>query len=594
MIHKVMRNLLSLTLVLWAWAMPAAAQSADEVVWIQIEAQSSLRAGTEAARGYAEILEDVNGFALGGGWYGVALGPYTRADAETALLSYRRDGLIPRDAFIAESSNLRQQFWPVGVNILDLEVAPAPIEAETQIVDTNETPTAEPTPVIEVELAEPAGETPAEAQRSERALSREEKKDLQRLLQWAGFYSAAIDGSFGRGTRNSMAAWQEANGYDITGILTTTQRAELLKKYNSILDGLGLEVVRDDAAGIEIKLPTLEVAFEKYESPFAQYKSVGDTGARVLLVSQPGDQNTLYGLYEIMQTLEAVPLDGPRERKKNSFVLIGENATMVSETRVSLANGQIKGFTLMWPAGDEERRRRLIGEMDKSLVRLDAVLDPTAGSDEDQAIDLVSGLEVRKPAVSRSGFYIDSRGTVVTTTDAVDSCARITIDDLYEATLVSTSNNGVAVLTPNEALAPLNVAAFSAQTPRLNTEIAVAGYSYEGVLDSPSVTYGTLSDLRGLRGEEYLNRMALTALAGDAGGPILDLTGGVLGMLLPALSTGPQLPADVAFSLDRETVQAALRDAGKSSQTANSTEQMAAEDISAAARSMTVLVSCWR
>jgi len=92
----------------------------------------------------------------------------------------------------------------------------------------------------------------------------------------------------------------------------------------------------------------------------------------------------------------------------------------------------------MWPAGDAERRRRLISEMDKSLVRLDAVLDPTAGSDEDQAIDLVSGLEVRKPAVFRSGFYIDSRGTVVTATDAVDSCAHITIDDLYEATLVST------------------------------------------------------------------------------------------------------------------------------------------------------------
>jgi len=43
------------------------------------------------------------------------------------------------------------------------------------------------------------------------------------------FYNAAIDGSFGRGTRNSMAAWQEANGYEINGILTTAQRAELLK-----------------------------------------------------------------------------------------------------------------------------------------------------------------------------------------------------------------------------------------------------------------------------------------------------------------------------------------------------------------------------
>ena len=36
----------------------------------------------------------------------------------------------------------------------------------------------------------------------------------------------------------------------------------------------------------------------------------------------------------------------------------------------------------MWPAIDEKRRRQLIGEMAKCLVRLDAVLDPAAGSDE--------------------------------------------------------------------------------------------------------------------------------------------------------------------------------------------------------------------
>lgn len=149
-------------------------------------------------------------------------------------------------------------------------------------------------------------------------------------------------------------------------------------------------------------------------------------GARVLRVSQPGT------------TLEAVPLDGPRKRKKNSFVLIVGNATIASKARVGLANGKIKGFALMWPDGDAERRRRLISEMDKSLVRVDAVWDPTAGSDEDQAIDMVSDLEDRKPAVSRSEFYIDSRCTVVTATDSVGSCAHITIDNLYEATSVST------------------------------------------------------------------------------------------------------------------------------------------------------------
>ena len=69
--------------------------------------------------------------------------------------------------------------------------------------------------------------------------------------------------------------------------------------------------------------------------------------------------------------------------------------------------------------------------MDKNLVRLDTVLDPAAGSYEDQAIDLVLGFEVRKPAIARSGFYTDNRGTVVTTAEAVENCARITIDKLY-------------------------------------------------------------------------------------------------------------------------------------------------------------------
>ena len=58
----------------------------------------------------------------------------------------------------------------------------------------------------------------------------------------------------------------------------------------------------------------------------------------------------------------------------------------------------------MWPAGDEERRRRLIGEMDKSLVRSAAVLDPTAGSGEDQAIDLVLALKLASLRFPVQGF----------------------------------------------------------------------------------------------------------------------------------------------------------------------------------------------
>jgi hypothetical protein len=582
---------------------PAAAQSAQEVVWVQIEAHPSLATATSRARAYAGTIEDVNGFALGGGWYGIALGPYAPEDADQVLRVYRADGLIPRDSYISASSDYRQQFWPVGANVLNRGVVDAPDavadDSATQTAAAEATAETATTGEVVAEVAplptpEPADETPADARRSEQLLTRDERMDLQTMLKWAGFYNAAIDGAFGRGTRNSMAAWQEANAFDVTGILTTLQRSALKKQYNAVLEGLGLERVVDADAGIEMMLPTNVVSFERYEPPFAHYDATGDIPAKVLLISQRGDQDTLYGLYDIMQTLEIVPLEGPRERRKNDFVLIGENGTMVSETRATLQDGKIKGFTLIWPAGDEERRRRLIGEMDKSFVRLDAALDPAAGNADAQAIDLVSGLDVRKPRIARSGFYVDSAGLVMTTSEAVQSCTRLTIDDEYEADVIADdAANGIAVLRPKETLAPLSVAQFSATAPRLQSEVAVAGYSYDGVLSAPSMTFGMLADVRGLQGETGLYRLAMTTLPGDAGGPVFDATGSVTGMLLPKPDGARALPDEVVFAADANVIRQVLANAGVSTKAAAETGASAPEDITEVAVGMTVLVSCW-
>lgn len=64
-----------------------------------------------------------------------------------------------------------------------------------------------------------------------------------------------------------MADWQGANGYDATGVLTTLQRAALLKQYNAVLEGLGLQVVRNADAGIEMVMPTKIVGFDRFEPP---------------------------------------------------------------------------------------------------------------------------------------------------------------------------------------------------------------------------------------------------------------------------------------------------------------------------------------
>lgn len=579
-----MTRLLVAALCIWATFITnvSAQQANPDVSWVQIEAQPSLSAAQERARDYSARLADVNGFSLGGGWYGIVLGPYAPNDAQRVLQVYRSGRQIPPDSFLIQSVHLGQQFWPVGADLLNRGAVTSPLPQEEPEVQTQA-----PSP-------EPADETPSEARRNEQLLSRDQRKKLQVALQAAGFYNAAIDGAFGRGTRRSMSEWQIANGYEPTGILTTLQRKVLMDQYNAPLLSVGMLRRNDLDAGIAMDIPAGVVRFSRYEPPFAHYESADDLGARLLLISQPGDQRTLFGLYDIMQTLEIVPLEGPRERSKDRFTIEGRGNGIVSYTEARLIKGQIKGFTLIWPEGDEARRARVLAAMQSSFERLDGVLDPAAGADQPQNIDLVSGLKVRKPKFSRSGFYVDNRGTVVTAASTVAGCTRITLDHEYDATLVAAdAESGVAIVKPKQALAPIEVAGLRGGKPQLHSKIAVAGYSYGGVLGAPTLTFGTVADVKGLRGETYLSRMDLAPLPGDAGGPVLDDQGGVLGILIAAPETGQKLPQDVSFVADADKVRSLLAAQGVSAAESRAQEILPPDDLSHLATGMTVLVSCW-
>lgn len=574
-----------------------AQSSQDDVVWIQLEARPSLTEASANIREYAQRMEDVNGFSLGGGWYAIALGPYFRDDAVSVLRTYRAEGLIPIDSYIALSRDYRSQFWPVGANSLTNPAGVTPGGQSQQTASTDatqqpaETTTTEVAPVV---IPQQPDETVAEARASEAQLTRAEKMRLQEWLQWAGFYNAAIDGAFGRGTRASMSNWQAANGFDATGVLTTLQRDALRQQYYAVLEGMDLQVVRELGAGIEMVVPLGAVSKTSTEYPFVQYEAANGP-AKVLLISQAGDQNTLFGLYDIMQTLEIVPLNGPRERKKSSFVLTGRDSNVVSQTEVSLENGEVKGFTLVWPAGDEERRTRILGEMRASFTRLGGTLDPAAGDNAAQDIDLLAGLQIRKPKQSRSGFFIDRKGHVLTTAEAVRSCGKITIEEDYDAKVAVVDEAlGVAILAPTSPLAPIDVAALREGAPRIQSDVAVAGYSFEGALGAPTVTFGKLADVKGLRGERELARLALEVEPGDWGGPVFDAGGAVFGMLLPRdTQSAQQLPREVNFAVNADALRTLLAQEGIAAGLSSSAESVAPEDLSKRASNMTVLVSCW-
>ena len=175
-----MRALIAALTLLLA-AIPAAAQDA----WLQVEARPTRAEAEDRARAYATVCPDAAGEEKAGGRGSIVLGPYPQDEAAQRLDLLRRERMIPADSYLSDGRALRAQFFPAEAAEAPAAAAPAPSAAPAEIL--------------------PPPESPAEARYSETLLSQAEREDLQRALAWFGFYTAGVDGAFGRGARTIIA-----------------------------------------------------------------------------------------------------------------------------------------------------------------------------------------------------------------------------------------------------------------------------------------------------------------------------------------------------------------------------------------------------
>ena len=103
----------SLMALMLTWAQAALAQSTlPRQVWIQLETRLNLEASLDSIEIYARDLDNVNGFEINGGWFGVAIGPYDPEQADAALQKFRAEGVIPRTSFTTSGSSYGERFYP--------------------------------------------------------------------------------------------------------------------------------------------------------------------------------------------------------------------------------------------------------------------------------------------------------------------------------------------------------------------------------------------------------------------------------------------------------------------------------------------------
>ena len=589
-----------LVAMMLTWAQVALAQSTvTRQVWIQLETRLHLEASLDRIEIYARDLDNVNGFEIDGGWFGVAIGPYDPEQADAALQKFRAEGVIPRTSFTTSGSSYGERFYPrprtaQAATQTDARPNPAP---QTEAPAADQEPSAVPDGTAEVTLPEPPislAEQLAQAKATERAMTEGEKKYLQRALAWAGFYESAIDGLYGPGTRAAMTRWQSANGYQETGVLTAEQRAEAIADYQFLLAGLGFEEVVDAQAGIALRLPSALLAPVSYKPPFATYAAKGTGLAQVILISQRGDRARLAALYEVMQTLSILPETGPRNLAKSSFTIEAYDDRLHTTGFATLQGGDIKGVIFVWPRGDAARRARVEEEIFTSFTSFAGALGeaPILGTDL-KPQETLGGLTIRQPSFTQSGVFISSAGHILTAAQDFSECTSLLLQDGLPLRIAA-QNAELAVLVPTQGASPASVGRFETERPDAPQYVALGGYSYGGKLGAPSVTMGQLQALTDLTGRAGIARLEIDSLPGDIGGPIYDQYGSVIGVLLPPPPQGSrQLPENVQFMTNWPLISETLIAAEAAASTDTKTVKLEPVDLANLAQNTVGLIACW-
>ena len=231
--------------------------------------------------------------------------------------------------------------------------------------------------------------------------------------------------------------------------------------------------------------------------------------------------------------------------------------------------------------------------------------DPISSSDGNENAaptdqQLPEQQELKKHSTG-SGFVISSAGHVLTNNHVVEGCRQVRIPpDAVAETVASDVQSDLALL--NVSVDKYEPATFrQGRGIRAGDPVIIAGYPLQGVLTSDlNITTGTVSALAGPGDDRRLMQVTAPVQPGNSGGPLLDFSGNVVGVVVGKLNamklarlTG-DIPQNVNFAIQAGTTRSFLDAYSVPYETAPSTETLPPATVADRARGFTVLVECWK
>lgn len=209
----------------------------------------------------------------------------------------------------------------------------------------------------------------------------------------------------------------------------------------------------------------------------------------------------------------------------------------------------------------------------------------------------------RGPASIGSGFIIDTKGHVLTNEHVVRSCDRPKVTDIdghsYEARVEARdASNDLALLSASHHW-PDAATLRDGREPRPGDAVVVTGFPYGGLISSNVVvTTGSLNALTGPRDDTRLLQLSAPVQPGNSGGPVLDESGRVIGVVSEMLNgiavaavTGA-LPQNVNYAIKSAIIRNFLDTRQIDYAHAAPGHDLSSGDVGDLARKFTVRVAC--
>jgi len=315
-----------------------------------------------------------------------------RAEAEAALTERRRKipeaGLwqLPNDRFAIVAGPLSETAARQWLKALQGEAIPS-----DSLIATGD------------ELGQPLdqGTTPEWPEAPETSAEMPPVAEMQDTLQWAGFYDGEIDGKTGPQTRASLAAAVAAQRQspDPAQVLQA-----LRDERQAWRDRMGFETLTDAHTGLALSAPMTRLQHDRDERALSIYGPKGDSGAALILFSQPGGQQEMLDMTGLITALGWVPAPS-REIGRGSASLTGRDDTHIGRAEARVNEGRVEGWVLVWPVEDAQNAPRIASEIAATFERV-------APPRSEQPVEADAGEATEGEATAAEGEAVDAPADV--------------------------------------------------------------------------------------------------------------------------------------------------------------------------------------